>query len=314
MIEGLVSVVIPFHDRRRFLREAIESVLVQTYPHWELVLVDDGSSDGSAEIARDYAQRFPAKIKCMEHAGHANLGVTRTRNLGASMSRGEYLAFLDSDDVWMPHKLEDQVELMRKHPEVGLVCAPSKYWFDWDQDVPPESRLQNYIPALAPAGRAYKSPFLLIHTHPVGKWGAPCPSSFLIRRSIFEMVGGFVEEFNPNTWQLCEDSAFLAKIYLSSTRVMISETCSDYYRGHATSIWYRAKGQKKEELELKFYFQWLRRFLLERNCKEKAVWRATRRAGWMYWWPLPHHVTWTIRRIVNKWRMIRGQSIAAMME
>lgn len=303
-VEGLVSVVIPFHDRRRFLGVAIESVLAQSYSHWELILVDDGSSDGSADIAGDYAARFPDQIQYLEHPDHANLGVTRTRNLGASVSRGEFLAFLDSDDKWMPHKLDDQVRLMREHPEVGLVCAPSVYWCDWDPEVPPDARQQNYVPTLAPSGRIYEAPFLLIHTHPLGQWGAPCPSSFLIRRSAFEAVGGFVEEFNPATFQLCEDTAFLTKIYLSGTCVRISESISDYYRCHESSISYQTTELKREELELKFYFQWLRRFLLETQCGNSDVWKAARRAGLIYWWPLPHQVTRLIRRIANKWRTI----------
>lgn len=304
VVDGLVSAVIPFHNSSRFLRETIESVLAQTYPHWELLLVDDGSSDGSADIARDYAARFPARIVCLEHPGHANCGVTRTRNLGARMSHGEFLAFLDSDDLWLPHKFSDQVGLMRTHPQVDLVYAPSVYWHEWNKDVPVEVRGQDYVPALAPAGSVYESPVLFNSSHPIGRWGAPCPSSFLLRRSLFDKVGGFIEEFNPKTFQLYEDSAFLTKIYLSDACVLISETCSDYYRCHNASIWHRTKGTKREELELKFYFQWLRRFLLESKCKDRTVWKAARRAGWLYWCPLPHHVTLFLRRVNNRWRTL----------
>lgn len=305
IVEGLVSVIIPFHDRRRFLGEAIESVLAQSYRHWELLLVDDGSSDGSADIARDYATRFPGAITYLEHPDHANFGVTRTRNLGASASRGEFLAFLDSDDKWMPHKLADQVQLMRAHPEAGFVCAPSVYWHDWNLEVSADARRENNVPTLAPAGRVYDSPDLLIHSHPLGKWGAPCPSSFLIRRSAFEAVGGFVEEFNPGTFQLCEDTAFLTKVYLSDMRVLISESCSSYYRCHDGSIWQQTRERGREERELKFYFQWLRRYLLDSRCKDKAVWKAARRAGWIYWWPLPNEAVRLLRRVVNRLRAVK---------
>lgn len=125
-----------------------------------------------------------------------------------------------------------------------------------------------------------------------------------MRRSAFEAVDGFVEEFNPTTFQLCEDTAFLSKIYLSSVRVMVSQSISDYYRRHDSSIWDRTMGNRREELELKFYFQWLRRFLVERECRDKTVWKAARRAGWIYWWPLPHQVTRLIRRLMNKWRTV----------
>ena len=280
--EGLVSVIVPFYNSRRFLPETIESVLAQTYPHWELLLVDDGSSDGSADIVRDYAKRHAGRIAYFEHPGHANYGAARTRNLGASRSHGEFLAFLDSDDIWLPDKLAEQIALMRAHPEVGLVYAPSVYWYDWDPDLPAERR-QNHMPPLAPSGRVYESPFLLIHTYPLGKWGAPGPSSWLVRRSTFDEVGGFAEEFK----RLFEDIAFLSKVYLSGRKVLISETCSDHYRCHDASVWHQAVGTKEEERDLKFYFQWLRRFLKERRVKDQAVWKAVRRAGWMYWWPLP---------------------------
>ncbi len=301
-VQGLVSITIPFHNSRRFLRETIESVLAQSYPHWELLLVDDGSSDGSADLARHYAASYPGKITCLEHPGHANLGVTRTRNLGARMSHGEFLAFLDSDDLWLPHKLQDQVTLLQAHPDVGMVCAPSEYWFDWDQDIAPGVKHANYVPEIAPSGCVYQAPTLLISTYPLGQWGAPCPSSLLIRRTAFDKVGGFVEEFNPKTRQLCEDTAFLTKIYLSDAHVMVSATCSDRYRRHPSSIWHRMQVTNQEELELKFYFQWLRRFLRERNCSNPVVWKAARRAGWMYWLPLPHSFTRFIRRMARKWR------------
>lgn len=304
VVEGLVSVIIPLHDRRRFVGEAIESVLAQTYPDWELLIVDDGSSDGSADIARGYSSWTPDKIRYVEHPGHVNFGVTRTRNVGAAASRGEFLAFLDSDDKWMPHKLADQIQLLQAHPEVGLVCAPSVYWRDWDHEAPETAHRENSFPEIAPSGQVYESPYLLIHTYPLGDWGAPCPSSLLMRRSAFEAVDGFVEEFNPTTFQLCEDTAFLSKIYLSSVRVMVSQSISDYYRRHDSSIWDRTMGNRREELELKFYFQWLRRFLVERECRDKTVWKAARRAGWIYWWPLPHQVTRLIRRLMNKWRTV----------
>src|SRR5260370_40898850 len=102
--EGLVSVVVAFYNAERFLAEAIDSVLAQTYTRWELLLVDDGSSDSGQEIARRYATQYPGRIQCLEHPGHRNLGMCTSRNLGARHSRGEYIAGLDSDDVWLPRK------------------------------------------------------------------------------------------------------------------------------------------------------------------------------------------------------------------
>src|SRR5256885_11136720 len=117
---GLVSVVMPFLNLAQYLGEAIESVLAQTYPSWELLLVDDGSTDGASEIARSYAARHPERIRYLEHPGHRNRGMSASRNLGLQQSRGALVAFLDSDDVWLPEKLARQVATLDAHPEAQM--------------------------------------------------------------------------------------------------------------------------------------------------------------------------------------------------
>src|SRR5271154_2347778 len=104
----LVSTIIIFLNAEKFLAEAVESVLAQTYPTWELWLVDDGSTDDSSRIARDYATRHAARIHYLEHPGHENRGKSASRNLGLRHSRGSYVALLDADDVWLPGKLTNQ--------------------------------------------------------------------------------------------------------------------------------------------------------------------------------------------------------------
>ena len=293
-IKGLVSVTIPFYNRENWLAETIESVLAQTYTQWELLLVDDGSTDRGSEIARGYAERFPEKIRYLEHPGHANCGVTRTRNLGVSQSRGEFLAFLDSDDVLLPHKLECQVSALEKSPEAGLTYGPSEYWYSWDASG--NSKNKDAVRPVAPAGKLYAPPFLLINSHPIGNYGAPCPSGLLLRRSAFDHVGGFVEAFHPGTYQLYEDTAFLTKLYLHE-RVYVTDCCSDRYRCHQQSIWSRTQGTLREEQERAFYFRWLRRYLRDQEIKNPLLWKAIRKQGWMYWLPLPSRITRVFRRL-----------------
>src|SRR3712207_4093497 len=119
--EPSVSVITIFLDEERFIEEAIESVLAQRYDNWELLLVDDGSTDGSTQIALRYAERYPEKVRYLEHPGHENRGRSATRNVGTSYARGEHIGFLDADDVWLPHKLQQQVEILNSHPEAGMV-------------------------------------------------------------------------------------------------------------------------------------------------------------------------------------------------
>src|SRR5437879_5328746 len=107
--EPLVSVILPTYNRLRYLGGALESVRTQTYEHWELVVVDDGSTDGSGEyLARLVDRRV--RLLSRSHTGSAAVA----RNSGIAMARGEYLAFLDDDDAWMPQKLERQMAALRE--------------------------------------------------------------------------------------------------------------------------------------------------------------------------------------------------------
>src|SRR5262245_1939250 len=90
-----VSAVVIFLDAEPFLAEALDSILAQSYRDWELVLVDDGSSDGSADVARRYVERGGGRIRCVTHGGRANRGMSASRNVGVAHARGEYVAFLD---------------------------------------------------------------------------------------------------------------------------------------------------------------------------------------------------------------------------
>lgn len=117
-----VSVVMPVHDRERYLGAAIESVLGQSFPDFELVIVDDGSRDRSASVARSYRD---ARIRLVSHA--RNRGVAAARNTGIAGARGAYLAFLDSDDVAFPDRLARQVAFLDRHPDHAVVGS----WVDW---------------------------------------------------------------------------------------------------------------------------------------------------------------------------------------
>lgn len=130
MIEGsgnppeadLVSVVMPCRNAGPFLSPAIESVRAQSWPHWELLIVDDRSSDGSLELARRHAAE-DARIFVLALERHG--GPARARNLGIAHARGRWIAFLDADDLWMPDKLERQLAFMR---EQGAVFGYTGFW------------------------------------------------------------------------------------------------------------------------------------------------------------------------------------------
>lgn len=130
----VVSVVIPIFNRERYLAQAMDSILAQTLTDFELLMVDDGSSDSSCEIVRAYTD---PRIRLIRH--ERNRGVAAARNTGITEARGRYLAFLDSDDVAYPDRLQRQVEFLDRHPDYAAVGA----WIDWmDEDGRPLGRIQ----------------------------------------------------------------------------------------------------------------------------------------------------------------------------
>lgn len=110
--KNLVSIITPNYNCARFISQTIESVLAQTYANWEMLIVDDCSTDGSYEIALEYAAK-DSRIKVFRN--EQNSGAAISRNRAIEESKGEYLAFLDSDDLWMPEKLEKQIAFMHEN-------------------------------------------------------------------------------------------------------------------------------------------------------------------------------------------------------
>jgi glycosyltransferase involved in cell wall biosynthesis len=156
----LVSSIISFLNEERFIQEAIESVFAQTYDNWELLLVDDGSTDASTRIALQYAERHPSKVRYLEHPGHQNRGVSVSRNLGSRHAKGKYVAFLDSDDVWLPNKLQRQVTILGACPEAGMVYGLPQYWHSWTGN--PEDVERDSVPKLGvQANTLFRPPTLL---------------------------------------------------------------------------------------------------------------------------------------------------------
>ena len=122
-----VTAIIIFFNEAKYLEEAIQSVIAQTFTDWELLLCDDGSTDASTEIAKKFAEQ-DTRIHYLEHNGHANKGMSATRNLGLSQARGSEIAFLDGDDVWTPDKLEKQTQILDQHPESAMTFGPLLEW------------------------------------------------------------------------------------------------------------------------------------------------------------------------------------------
>lgn len=120
-MDGLVSVIMPLHNAERYIEEAVRSVMAQTYSNWELLIVDDNSTDRSLEIVNALAKE-DSRIRVFENPTPTGFPAT-PRNLAVSMAKGRYIAFLDSDDVWLPDKIEHQIPFFNESPKIGVVFS-----------------------------------------------------------------------------------------------------------------------------------------------------------------------------------------------
>lgn len=279
--QPLVSVITAFYNGGMFLTEAIQSVLSQTYSSWEYWLVNDGSSDGSTDVARQAAAAHPERIHYLEHPGFQNRGACTSRNLALANTHGKYVAILDADDFWLPHKLTEQVALAQQFPLAGLIYGRSEYWYDWSGK--PEDAGKNHVPDLAPGERLYKPLELTKINWPLGSFETPCPSNLLIDRELFCKLGGFEECFDRH--QSFEDQAFLAKLYLA-TSVYVSSRCWDRYRIHSDSCCSVALKTGELAEARRVYFEWLRKFLVAKNVDDETIWKSWRRRTLRYRHPI----------------------------
>ena len=117
----LVSVVMPVYNTEKYVGEAIESILGQTFSDFEFIIVDDGSRDRSPAIIRDY-ERSDERIRCLRL--ERNAGTAAAKNHGIAAATGEFIAGMDSDDVSLPERLGKQLEFLRANPDIGAVGAP----------------------------------------------------------------------------------------------------------------------------------------------------------------------------------------------
>lgn len=135
-----VSVVIPAYKAALTLEEAVDSCLGQSKDDLEVLVIEDGSKDGTLEVAEKCRRKDPERVRVLRHAGGVNKGVAASRNLGLDMARGEFIAFLDADDAWLPDKLRIQLEVMDREPAVGLVFGNVYLSSDPDPSKPMQSQ------------------------------------------------------------------------------------------------------------------------------------------------------------------------------
>lgn len=207
-----ISVIIPTFNRCAVLKRALTSVFNQTAPPGEIIVVDDGSSDGSGEMVRS---EFPAVIYLYQE----NRGVSATRNRGIAAARGQWLAFLDSDDAWLPAKLEAQIAALRAAGQRGeryFICHTNEIWIRRGRQVNQRQKHRKY------GGYIFQKclPLCVIS-----------PSSVLIHRRIFEEVGTFDE-----TLPACEDYDLWLRICARYPVLFVEVPLICKYGGHTDQL------------------------------------------------------------------------------
>jgi len=221
-----VSIIIIFYNAGKFINEAIQSVINQSYINWELLLIDDGSVDQSTSIAKEYSIKYE-KIFYFEHEEHSNRGMSASRNLGIQNAKNEWIAFLDADDVWLPDKLSEQLAIVKLLPDIDLIYGNTIEWYSWDKSLNIKDQIhdRHYI-----TNEIIYPPLLLYKNRPFGQFSQPLPSGILIKKTLIDKVGGFEEQFK--SWN--DDLAFFLKVYLSG-KTFIANKVWLKYRKHDCS-------------------------------------------------------------------------------
>jgi glycosyltransferase involved in cell wall biosynthesis len=207
--QPLVSVVIPVRNGERFLREALDSVLTQVYEPLELIVVDDGSTDRSGDIAR----------ACGVHVIRQEYrGLAAARNAGIAAAQGELIGFIDADDVWLPGKLERQVEYLRDRSDVGFVYTSWTILLEPGANLPPQ---------FARDWRRPRAGYL--------------PSALIVRREVLDQVG----LFDP-TYAIGDDADWLARANDAGIQHEVLPDVLVRYRIHETNLIHDAPRLKDE--------------------------------------------------------------------
>ena len=194
------------------------------------MLCDDGASDGGSDIARRYAALDPERIRHLAHQDGGTHGASATRNLGIAASRGELIALLDGDDVWLPNKLEEQVAILDERPDADALYGDTLSWYGWTGT--PEDAARDSTPKSGIPSGTLLAPRELITRMLRREITVPCTCSVIVRADAVRRSGGFVDELR----YVYTDQAFYARLSMVAS-VLYVDRCWDRYRRHDASAY-----------------------------------------------------------------------------
>jgi SAM-dependent methyltransferase len=241
-----VSVLMRVFNAAAHVGEAIESVRSQSFDAWELIVVDDGSTDESYGIARRFAEHEPGRIRVLQHADRANHGASETANRALAEASGEYVAFLDADDCWMPERLAHDIDVLDANPAVAAVLSNTLYW-SMDEDRPAEVDAFNApLNSVWPARSFFRSAWLRHES------SVPCITAFTARTDLLRGLGGF-----DVTYPVAEDMKMIAELVFRHP-VYVAEACNTEYRRTQGSLWSRAVQDGRDADSRRRFLTWMR--------------------------------------------------------
>ncbi|MGH9270836.1 MAG: glycosyltransferase family 2 protein, partial [Ilumatobacteraceae bacterium] len=240
----LASVVLPFLDEERFLAEAIETVVAQSLSPWELVLVDDGSTDESAAIADAAAAADPVRVRVLRHPHRRTEGLAASRNVGLRAANAGAIAFLDADDRWDPDKLKIQLRLLADHPDVGMVAGPTTHVSEFDG-----SRTVQPVTTRAPCVFA-RGDFAAEIVRERLRMPPP-PSAVMYRRGVLREVGGV-----PRGDSLYEDQRTFVAVNIAQPVLITDDPPLSSYARRPDSLFGSLENDPSTKAEQKRTFEW----------------------------------------------------------
>ena len=267
----IISVIMPAFNTGRYISESIESVINQSVDFWELLIVDDGSSDETFAIAAEYAHKFQNKIYLYTHPESKNKGSSASRNLALKYAKGEYIAFLDSDDIWLASSLETYYNAIVNRNDIEMVYGGAQWWYSWNENSH-DQKVDEVISITTPAV-TFEPPELISKTLLNGELHMPCMCSLLVRRRAVERVCGFETEFT----RIFEDQVLYTKIFLHFNVEVIPGYYARY-RQHPQSTCQLVKAEGNLLGANENFLKWVRSYLIEEGCKDKHLWNNLNRA------------------------------------
>jgi glycosyltransferase involved in cell wall biosynthesis len=221
-MKPLVSIITPYLNAEEFLAEAIASVEKQSLGNWELLLVDDGSTDSSRQIA-DAAGERDRRIRSLTRPSDRVAGAASARNCGIEEASGEYLTFLDADDLFLPEKLSTEISLMARFPDVGMTCGGTVWWHPGQEDRDWSDEIRSLRPD------RYEPPVLLNLALLLQRAHVPSLCGVMVRREAVPTAAPF-----ETSLSLYEDQTLLLKV-LADRPVYVGRHLTALYRQHPSS-------------------------------------------------------------------------------